>query len=69
MEQSQRVKSLINKCGGAAKVATALDISPGTIYGWVYKTGEVPRKYWETLYKLSAMQVSLEELAGWGKYS
>lgn len=66
MKPSERISGILRKCGGDAKVADALGVCPATIYGWKYKSGEIPRKYWEALYILSAVQVSLEELAGWG---
>lgn len=63
------IKSIVDRCGGVAALATRLKVSPGTIYGWIYKYGHIPREYWEEIYSASAMTVSLEELAGWGVFS
>lgn len=63
------IKSIVDRCGGVASLATRLDVSPGTIYGWIYKYKHIPREYWEEIYQASAMTVSLEELANWGIYS
>lgn len=63
------IKSIVDRCGGVAALATQLGVSPGTIYGWIYKYKHIPREYWEEIYTASAMTVSLEELANWGVYS
>lgn len=66
--KNQVIVDIINKCGGLLKVCEKLDVTPTTVQNWIYRFHSIPRPYWESLYEMSAMQVSLEELAGWGVY-
>ena len=62
-DNRERITEIVEDCGGVAAMAAALDVSKRVVCNWRNR-GDIPRRYWSDIIKLTGGAVGLAKLAG-----
>ena len=62
-DSRDRITEIIEDCGGTAALAMALHVSSQVVCNWRNR-GDIPRRYWSDIIKLTGGAVGLAKLAG-----
>ena len=63
IDPRQRVTEIIEDMGGSGELSTVLKVSQSVVCNWRTR-GDIPRRYWQQIIKLSGGAVTAARLAG-----